>query len=403
MTSRIILAAVLLGLTPGIALAQNGPGVTDKEIKIGQTMPYSGPASAYGSTGRAETAYYNMINSKGGINGRKINFISLDDGYSPPKTVEQTRRLVEQDEVLAIFGSLGTPTNSATQKYLNQKKVPQLFISTGAEKWNDPKNNPYTVSLYPSYLMEARVAAKYIAATKPDGKIGIIYQNDDFGKDYVKGFKEALGEKNAKMIVKEIPYEISDATIDSQLITLKAAGVDVFYNVTTPKFAAQSIKKLAELDWKPLHYVVSVSSSIKSVLEPAGLAASTGIVTAIGAKIPTDPRWADAPDAKEFLAFMKEWNPGADVNDASAGTGYISAWLTVEVLKRAGNNLTRENLMKVVTSLKDVVPPLMQPGVTVSYSPDDYSPYKKLQISRFDGKTWDPVGGVIDGTLAAMR
>ena len=403
MTSRIILAAALLGLTPGLALAQNGPGVTDKEIKIGQTMPYSGPASAYGSTGRAETAYYNMINSKGGINGRKINFISLDDGYSPPKTVEQTRRLVEQDEVLAIFGSLGTPTNSAIQKYMNQKKVPQLFISTGAEKWNDPKNNPYTVALYPSYLMEARIAAKYIVATKPEGKVGIIYQNDDFGKDYVKGFKEGLGDKNAKMIVKEVPYEISDATIDSQLITLKAAGVDVFYNVTTPKFAAQSIKKLAELDWKPLHYVVSVSSSIKSVLEPAGLTASTGIVTAIGAKIPTDPRWADAPDAKEFLAFMKEWNPGADVNDASAGTGYISAWLTVEVLKRAGNNLTRENLMKVVTSLKDVVPPLMQPGVTVSYSPDDYSPYKKLQISRFDGKTWEPVGGVIDGTMAAMR
>ena len=403
MKSRMMMAAALLGMVPGAALAQNGPGVTDTEIKIGNTMPYSGPASAYASVGKAETAYFNMINARGGVNGRKINFISLDDSYSPPKTVEQTRKLVEQDEVLATFGSLGTPTNSAIQKYMNQKKVPHLFISTGAEKWNDPKNYPYTMALYPSYLMEAHVAAKYILATKPEGKIGILYQNDDFGKDYVKGFKEALGEKNAKMIVKETPYEIADATIDSQLISLKAAGVDVFYNVTTPKFGAQAIKKAAELDWKPLHYVVSVSSSIKSVLEPAGVAASTGLITAIAAKIPTDPRWKDSQDVKDYFAFMKEWNSGSDPNDQSAGTGYISAWLTVKVLERAGNNLTRENLMKVVTSIKDVVPPLAMPGVTISISPDDYSPYKKLQVSRFDGKTWEPIGGVIDGSLSAMR
>ena len=387
--------AAAIALAPFAAQAQNSPGITDKEIKIGNTMPYSGPASAYGITGKTEAAYYNMINSKGGVNGRKINFISYDDAYSPPKTVEQTRKLVEQDEIFADIGPLGTPTNSAIQKYMNQKKIPHLFLSTGAAKWNDPKNFPYTIPLYPNYIMEGRVAAKYILQAKPNGKIAILSQNDDSGKDYVRGFKEGLGDKAASMIVKEVTYEVTDPVIDSQMLSLKQSGADVFYAMSTPKFGAQAIRKAAELGWKPLYYVVSVSSSIKTVLEPAGVENAIGLVTAVATKIPADPRWADAPDMKEFLAFNKQWNQGADPNDGSVGTGYMSAWLTVKVLEMCGNNLTRENLMKVVTSLKDVVMPLALPGVTLTITPDNYSGYQKLQIMRFDGKTWEPIGPVI--------
>lgn len=400
---QLFCAVLLSAIATATAFAQNGPGITPTEIKIGNTMPYSGPASGYASVGRAEAAYFNMINSKGGINGRKINFLSYDDSYSPPKTVEQTRKLVEQDNVFATFGSLGTPTNSAVSKYMNQKQVPHLFISTGAEKWNDPKNYPYTISLYPSYLMEARVAARYLLNTKPDAKIAILYQNDDFGRDYVKGFKEGLGPKAATMIVKEASYEVGEATIDSQLVLLKNSGADTFYDVTTPKFGAQAVKKVAEIGWKPLHYIVSVASSIKSVLQPAGLDNSVGLVTAVTAKTPSDPQWENSPDMKDYLAFMKEWNAGADPNDQSAVTGYISAWLTVEVLKRCGNELTRENLMKVVTGIKDQQIPMLLPGVTVSLSPDDYSPYGKLQVTRFDGKTWQPIGPVIDAKKGAER
>lgn len=406
---QLFCAVLLSAATSSVALmssaafAQNGPGITATEIKIGNTMPYSGPASGYASVGRAEAAYFNMINSKGGINGRKIDFLSYDDSYSPPKTVEQTRKLVEQDNVFATFGSLGTPTNSAVSKYMNQKKVPHLFISTGAEKWNDPKNYPYTISLYPSYLMEARVAARYLLDTKPDAKIAILSQNDDFGRDYVKGFKEGLGAKAATMIVKEATYEVGEATIDSQLVLLKNSGADTFYDVTTPKFGAQAVKKVAEIGWKPLHYIVSVASSIKSVLQPAGIENSIGLVTAVTAKTPSDPQWENSPDMKDYLAFMKERNAGADPNDQSAVTGYISAWLTVEVLKRCGNDLTRENLMKVVTSIKDQQIPMLLPGVTVSLSPDDYSPYGKLQVTRFDGKTWQPIGAVIDAKKVAER
>jgi ABC-type branched-subunit amino acid transport system substrate-binding protein len=400
---RIISVALLLALVATTASAENGPGITATEIKIGNTMPYSGPASGYAIVGRTEQAFYNMVNAKGGINGRKINFLSYDDAYSPPKTVEQMRKLVEQDDVFATFGSLGTPTNTAIWKYMNQKKVPHLFISTGAEKWNDPKNYPYTISLYASYLMEARTAARYILQTKPDAKIGILSQNDDFGRDYVRGFKEALGAKAATMIVKEKTYEVSDATIDSQLIELKSSGADTFYDVTTPKFGAQAVKKVAEMGWKPLHYIVSVASSIKSVLIPAGVDNSVGLVTAVVAKTPGDPRWNDSEDVKNYLAFMKEWNGGSDPDDQSAVTGYISAWLTVETLKRCGDDLTRENLMKVVTNIKDQEIPLLLPGVTVSISPDDYSPYGKLQVTRFDGRTWQPVGPVIDAKRVAER
>ena len=377
------------------AFAQNGPGVTDKEIKIGNTMPYSGPASAYSSQGKTESAFYEMINAKGGINGRKITFLSYDDAYSPPKTVEQTRKLVEQDGILADFGPLGTPTNSAIQKYMNQKKVPQLFVSSGADKWNDPKNFPYTMPLYPSYTMEGKVAAKYILRTKPNGKIAILYQNDDSGKDYVKGFKQGLGDKAASMIVIEKSYEVSDPTLDSQMVAFKNSGADVFYAMSTPKFGAQAIKKAAELGWKPLYYVVSVSSSIKGVLEPAGLDNSVGLVTASGAKIVSDPRWANDPEMKEFIAFMKQWYPAGDPNDQSTGVGYMSAWLTARILKDCGNDLTRENLMKVVTSIRSLQLPTMLPGVTLTITPDNYVGFDKLQIVRFDGKTWEPVGDLI--------
>jgi ABC-type branched-subunit amino acid transport system substrate-binding protein len=385
------------------AFAQSAPGVTATEIRIGQTMPYSGPASGYSAQGRVQSAYYTMINAKGGINGRKLNFLSYDDGYSPPKTVEQTRKLVEQDEVLATFGQLGTPTNSAIHKYMNQKKVPQLFISTGADKWNDPKNFPFTIPLYPSYTMEAKVAARYLLETKPDAKIGVLYQNDDFGKDYLKGLKAGLGDKAASLIIKEVPYEVGDPTLDSQMVTLKNSGADVFFCITVPKFGAQAIKKAAEIGWRPLFYIVSVSSHIKTALEPAGLDNSKGLISALAFKIPSDPRWADAPDVKDYFAFLKEWSPNSEPNDGSVSIGYGSAWLTAKVLERAGSDLSRENIMKVVTSIKDEQLPLGLPGVTVTITPDDYAGYSKLQISRFDGKTWEPVGPVMSAEPPKAR
>ncbi|MDE2362832.1 MAG: ABC transporter substrate-binding protein [Hyphomicrobiales bacterium] len=391
-----LIAATLAGMatTPALAQKSYGPGVSDTEIKIGNTMPYSGPASAYSSQGKTETAYYNMINAQGGVNGRKITFLSYDDAYSPPKTVEQTRKLVEQDEILADFGPLGTPTNSAIQKYMNQKKVPQFFVSSGADKWNDPKNFPWTMPLYPSYTMEGKIAAKYLLKEKPDGKIAILYQNDDSGKDYVKGFKEGLGDK-VKQIVIEKTYEVTDPTLDSQMVALKGSGADVFFAMSTPKFGAQAIKKAAELGWKPLYYVVSVSSSIKGALEPAGLQNAVGLITATGGKIASDPRWDNDPEMKEFVAFMKKWAPDQDPNDQSTGVGYMSAWLTAKVLKDCGDNLTRENLLKVLTSIKDLQLPTMLPGVTLTITPDNYVGFNKLQIVRFDGKTWQPIGDLI--------
>ena len=386
--------AATIGLA-AISGASAETGITATEIKIGQTMPYSGPASAYGAAGRTETSYYNRLNSKGGINGRKVNFLSYDDAYSPPKTVEQTRKLVEQDEIFANFGSLGTATNTAIHKYMNQKKVPHLFLSTGADKWNDPKNFPYTMALYPSYTMEGRVAAKYVLKERPNGKIAILSQNDDAGRDYVRGFKEGLGDK-VSLIVKEVTYETSDPTVDSQMVALRSSGADVFFNMTTPKFAAQAIRKAAELNWKPLHYIVAVASSIKTVLQPAGVENAVGLVTAISSKIPADPRWDNDKDVQEYMTFMKEWNNNADPNDGSNTTGYNSAWLTEYVLRKCGDNLTRENLMKVVANMKDVQLPLALPGVTISSTPDNFSLFDKLQISRFDGKTWEPIGAVIE-------
>ena len=401
MTTRTVLAAAgtLLLVTIHAAAAgekQYGPGVTDTEVKIGQTMPYSGPASAYGTQGRIEDAYYAMINSKGGINGRKITMLSLDDAYSPPKTVEQTRRLVEQDEVLAIIGTIGTPTNSAIQKYLNQKKVPQIFISTGAAKWDDPKNFPWTTQLYPPYQMEGMIFAKYLLKNKPDAKLGVFSQNDDAGKDYVRGLKDGLGDKAKTMIVKEVTYEVSEPTVDSQVVALKASGADTLFTMATPKFGAQAIRKVHELGWKPLNFVVSVSSSIKGVMEPAGAEASKGLLTALAFKVPTDPTWQNASDVNEFKEFLAKWYPRGDIADSSNVVGYISAYMTVKIIEMCGDNLTRENLLKQATNLNKVVAPLLLPGISISTRPDRYAPYTQMQVAKFDGTSWVPEGEVFN-------
>lgn len=382
-------AALSLVSTSAVLAADKkyDPGASDTEIKIGQTMPYSGPASAYGTQGRAEAAYWKMINSQGGINGRKITLLSMDDGYSPPKTVEQTRKLVEQDEILANIGSLGTPTNSSIQKYLNGKKIPHLLISTGASKWNDPKEFPWTTPFYPPYAQEAKIYAKYIAKELPSAKIGVIYQNDDFGKDYLKGFKEGLGEK-AGLIVKELSYEVTDPTIDSQIVNLKATGADVLMTITTPKFGAQAIRKVADLGWKPTHFIVSVASSIGGVLEPAGLEASTGLMTALATKVVGDPAWDTDKGVQDYLAFMKQWYPEGNPIDGSNQIGYLSAQFTAIILKNCGDVLTRENLLKQATNLSKVSLPLLLPGITVSVSPTDYSTFDTFKLAKFDGKTW---------------
>jgi ABC-type branched-subunit amino acid transport system substrate-binding protein len=399
MRSRIFAIAAGMLLTavvqPAIAEKKYGPGVTDTEIKLGQTMPYSGPVSAYGTTGLVAHAYYEMINSKGGVNGRKINMISLDDAYSPPKTVEQTRRLVEQDEVLAIAGTLGTPTNSAIQKYLNLKQVPQILISSGASRWDDPKNFPYTTSLYPPYRMESRIFAAYILKNKPDAKLGVFSQNDDSGKDYVGGLKDGLGDQASKLIVKEVTYETSEPTIDSQIVALKTAGADTLFIHATPKFGAQAIRKIAELGWKPVYFISSVSSSIKSVLEPAGLEESKGLLTALAFKTPTDPRWQNDDDVKEYRAFLEKWFPKGNLGDVNNVIGYISAFTTVKVLQMCGDDLTRENLLKQATTLKEVQAPLLLPGITINTRPDRYAPYTQMQVARFDGTSWVPEGPLL--------
>jgi len=350
-------------------------------------MPYSGPASGYGTQGKAELAYWKMINSKGGINGRKVTLLTMDDSYSPPKTVEQTGKLVEQDEILADIGSLGTPTNSAIQKYLNSKKVPHLLVSTGAAKWNDPKNFPWTTPFYPPYAQEAQIYAKYVLKELPSAKIGVIYQNDDFGKDYLRGFKEGLGSKTDQ-IIKELSYEVTDPTIDSQIVALKASGADVILTIATPKFGAQAIRKVADLGWKPTHFIVSVAASIGGVLVPAGVEASTGLITALSNKVVGDPAWDDDQGVKDYLAFMKEWYPEGNPIDGSNQTGYGSAQFTAIILKNCGDELTRENVLKQATSLNKISLPLFLPGITVSVTPDNYSTFSTFRLAKFDGKTW---------------
>jgi branched-chain amino acid transport system substrate-binding protein len=399
--SRIAaLATAVVLFTSGAALAEKkyDPGVTDTEIKIGNIMPYSGPASAYGVIGKTQEAYFNMINAEGGINGRKIKFISYDDAYSPPKAVEQARRLVESDEVLLVFSPLGTASNSATQKYFNAKKVPQLFVATGASKWNDPKNFPWTMGWQPNYQSEARIYAKYILKEKPDAKIGVLFQNDDFGKDFLKGLKDGLGAK-ASMIVAEEAYETSEPSIDNHVVKLKASGADVFVSITTPKFAAQAIKKLAEMDWHPTHIVANVAASVGGVLKPAGFENAQGILSAAYAKDGADSQWDNDPGMKKFYAFLEKYYPDANKLDGSVVYGYGQAQTLVQVLKQCGDDLTRENVMKQAASLKNFEPDTLLPGVTINTSPTDFAPIEQLQMMRFKGEKWELFGPMMSGEL----
>jgi len=389
----------LLAVTSSSVFAQKkyDPGASDTEIKIGNIMPYSGPASAYGVIGKTEEAYFKKINAEGGINGRKINFVSYDDAYSPPKTVEQARKLVESDEVLLIFNPLGTPPNTAIQKYLNTKKVPQLFVATGATKWNDPKNFPWTMGWQPNYQSETQIYAKYILKEKPNAKIGILYQNDDYGKDYLKGFKDGLGAKAASMIVMEESYEVSEPTIDSHIVKLKSTGADVFINITTPKFAAQAIKKNAEIGWKPLHFLNNVSASIGSVIKPAGTENAQDIISSQYLKDPTDAQWKDDKGMKAWNEFLDKYYPEANRADASVMFGYTVAQGLVHVLKACGDNLTRENVMKQAASIKDLELDGLLPGIKVNTSATDFAPISSVQLIRFKGETWERFGEILSG------
>ncbi|HEX9450881.1 MAG TPA: ABC transporter substrate-binding protein [Burkholderiales bacterium] len=398
MRSRIVWAVgLMVGLICGPdALAQKkyGPGATDTEIKLGQTMPYSGPASAYGAIGKAELAYFQMVNEQGGVNGRKINLISLDDAYSPPRAVEQVRKLVEEDQVLALFQTLGTPSNSAVHKYVNARKVPHLFIATGATKWGDPANFPWTIGFQPSYQIEAQIYAKYILKNKPAGKIAVLYQNDDYGKDYLKGLKDGLGDK-AGMIVAEASYEVTDPTVDSQIVTLKSSGADVMFTIATPKFAAQAIRKVSDIGWQPLHFINNVASSIGAVLTPAGLDKSTGLITALYLKDPLDTLWAKDPGMQRWREFMNKYMPEANQADFNYVYGYGAAQLMTLVLKACGDDLTRENLMKQATSIKDLTLDVTLPGIKYNTGPNDYFLVEQLQLARFDGKRWALFGDVL--------
>jgi branched-chain amino acid transport system substrate-binding protein len=403
-TRRSILAAapsvLALASLPARAEKQYGPGVTDTEIKIGNTNFYSGPASSYGVIGKTETAFFNMLNVQGGINGRKITFISYDDAYTPPKTVEQTRKLVESDGVFLIFNSLGTPTNTAVQKYLNQKQVPQLFVGTGATKWGDPKHFPWTIGWQPNYQSEGRIYATYILEQRAEGKIAVLYQNDDYGKDYVKGLKDGLGDKAKSMIVSEAPYETTDPTVDSQVVNLKASGADIFYNVTIPKFAAQAIRKAVEIGWKPLHIINSVSNSVGGVLQPAGFENSKDIVSTFYLKDPTDLGWKDDKGYKDWVAFMDKYYPDGDKTNVFTVYGYTIPQTLVQVLKQCGDNLTRENVMKEAANLHNLALPMLLPGITVNTSPTDFFPVKQMQMGRFNGERWELFGPVLSGEVS---
>jgi branched-chain amino acid transport system substrate-binding protein len=403
-TGKLAVASVAIALfaaSTSAALAQKkyDAGATDTEIKIGNIMPYSGPASAYGVIGRTEAAYFKKVNEEGGINGRKINFISYDDAYSPPKTVEQARKLVESDEVLLIFNSLGTPPNSAIQKYMNSKKVPQLFVATGATKWNDPKDFPWTMGWQPNYQSETQIYAKYLLKNKPDAKIAVLYQNDDYGKDYLKGLKDGLGAKAASMIVAEESYETSEPTIDNHIVKLKATNADVFMNITTPKFAAQAIKKNHEIGWKPLHFLNNVSASVGSVIKPAGFDASQDIISAAYLKDVSDPQWKNDTGMKGFLEFMAKYFPEGNTLDGGTVVGYGVAQTLVAVLKACGDDLTRANVMKQAASLKDFRTEVLLPGIKINTSPTDFAPISSLQLMKFKGEKWELFGDVISADV----
>jgi branched-chain amino acid transport system substrate-binding protein len=394
-------ALAILAATSSGALAQKkyDIGATDTEIKIGNIEAYSGPASAYGVIGKTEQAYFNKINAEGGINGRKINFISYDDSYSPPKTVEQARKLVESDEVLFIFNPLGTPPNSAIQKYMNMKKVPQLFVATGATKWNDPKEFPWTMGWQPNYQSESHIYAKYILKNKPDAKIAVLYQNDDYGKDYLKGLKDGLGAKAASMIVAEESYETTEPTIDSHIVKLKASGADVFFNVATPKFAAQAIRKVAEVEWKPLHFLNNVSASIGSVIVPAGMENAQDIISSAYLKDTSDPQWKDDAGMKAFDEFLTKYFPEGNRIDASVMYGYTAAQGLVYVLKNCGDDLTRANIMKQAASINGLELGGLLPGIKVQTSATDFAPIAQLQLEKFKGKKWELFGDIISGDV----
>jgi branched-chain amino acid transport system substrate-binding protein len=403
MTVKKVIAAGLsvagLVLLGGLAYAagQYGPGASDTEIKIGNTMPYSGPASSYGVIGKIDAAYFAMVNEQGGINGRKINFISRDDSYSPPKTVELVRQLVEQDQVLLMFNTLGTPPNVAIHGYLNDNKVPQLFVSTGADQWNDPKHFPWTMGWFPSYGIEARIYAAYILKNLPNAKIAVLYQNDDFGKDYLNGLKAGLGDK-ANMIVATQSYETTDPTVDSQVVALQGSGADTILTAAIPKFAAQAIRKIYDIGWKPNHFLTSVANSVGTVMKPAGLEKGVGIISATYVKDPTDPQWQDTPEYKEWLAFMNGHGLSANTTDVQAAIGYSYAQTMVAVLKMCGDNLSRENVMKQAASLNNLKLPMLLPGISLSTSADNFDPIKQMQLQKFDGTTWKLFGLVISGS-----
>jgi ABC-type branched-subunit amino acid transport system substrate-binding protein len=392
-------AALLATTTASRGEKKYDDGASDTEFKIGHTCPYSGPASAYGVNGKAISAYWDMVNDKGGINGRKIHFITLDDGYSPPKTVECIRQLVEQDKVLCTFNTLGTPTNTAIHKYMNKKKVPQLYVATGASKWGDPKHFPWTMGFQPDYHTEAEIYAKHILATVKDARIGVLMQNDDYGKDYWEGFKAGLG-KDVERVVKHVSYEINEPTVDSQVIQIKGADANVFFNIATPKFAAQAMRKIADLGWKPVQYVNNVSASVGSVMKPAGFGNVQGIITAMYFMDPTDTRWADNPDLKAYKAWMAKYHPTAHLADLGNVSGYAVSFLMAETLRRCGDELTRANVMKQATSFDKFRVPMLLPGITVSTGPADYYPIQAVQLARFKDQTWELFGDILEAESA---
>jgi branched-chain amino acid transport system substrate-binding protein len=387
--------AIALSASPASAQKKYDTGATDTEIKIGQTVPFSGPASAYATIGKAQAAYINMVNDQGGVNGRKINFIQYDDAYSPPKTVEQVRKLVESDEVLLTFQIIGTPPNAAVQKYLNTKKVPQLFAATGASRFTDPKNFPWTMGFNPNYFVEGRIYAQYILKTYPNAKIGILYQNDDLGRDYLAGIKAGLGDKAATMVVGEVSYELTDPTIDSQIVKLKSVGADLVFDASTPKFAAQAIKKIADLDWKPVHILDINATSVGAVMKPAGLDNSKGVISVNYTKDPLDPTWKGDAGMKKYLAFMAKYYPDGDKDSIFNTYGYLNTQLLIQVLKQCGDDLTRENVMKQAASLKNIQLDLALPGIVVNTSPTDYRVNKQLQMMKFNGERWELFGPII--------
>ncbi len=398
---RTVITGMAAGLLGGLgtrgALAAEMPGVSATEIKIGNTMPYSGPASAYGAVGRAETAYFKMINDQGGINGRKIVYLTEDDAYSPPKTVEQTRMLVEQEGVDFMFNGLGTPTQTAVQRYLNMKKIPQLFVITGADKWGNYKEFPWTIGILPSYRTEGQIYAKYILKNKPDAKVAIIYQNDDFGKDYVVGFRDVFGDNYGKMVVKDVSYELTDPTTDSQVVSLQSTGADTLVIIATPKFAAQIIRKVYDINWHPMTFLTNVSISVGSVIKPAGVGKAIGVISGAWLKNSSDPAWADDPGMKEWHGFMDKYMPGADQTDEYYIWGYAMATILVHVLQQCGNDLSRENVMKQATNIHDLEIPMLLPGIHVNTSPTNYHPIRQLQLARWNGKIWERFGEIIEG------